>query len=884
MLLPEEDRGSFPAELAELYRIRTRRRGRSAARRWYRMQVLRLACYRTMHRLGRALAGTTTRSREGTMETMGRDIGYAVRRLLRTPGFTAVAVLSLALGIGANTAIFSVVNTVLLAKPPYEAPGDLVYLYTSDADGGSRYGTFSQPDVRELAETSEGVFEGVVSNESFLAVAGRGEAARVTAGEAISPSAFETLGVGAHLGRTFSASEDGVRGGSPVALLGHATWVRNYGADPDVLGRSLRVNQGTFTVVGVLPPWFTGSFPAVQTGVFVPLPMIDEVRGGGSVSRLDQRGSRSAFVMARLAPGVTPDRAQAWLDSFAAAQAERWPESNEGRSMTLVPLADVAIHPEVDRALKPVGLLLLGVVGLVLLIACVNLASFLLARAEARRAEMAVRLSLGASRAALVRQLMVETVLLGLLGGLAGLLVGRWAIDLLVSFRPPIPIPLMLDFPLDGRVVGYTAVVSVGAGMLFGLVPALQATGRSLSATLGDAVGRGGSGSGGRLRSGLVTLQVALSMTLLVGSGLFLRSLQEARGMDPGFYTGSAAILWPNLELAGLEPEEGRAFWTELEDRLLADARVSHVAFTDALPLGFSVQSQGIVVPDRPNPDTHEGYWPTDFAWVSPTYFRTLEVELLTGTGFPRGAGPDDARSVIVSRAFAERHLPEGAVGRTLATEGGRELTVVGVAEDTKVRTLGEEPRPRIYFNADQAYMDAMQVVVRGEGSGPELLRLARETALALRPDVVLFDQTTMEEHTALHLFPARMAALLLSAFGGLALLLAAVGVWGVVSHAVVRRTREVGIRLSLGATGAEMIGLLVRGGLRPVLLGSALGLAAAAGVGVLVSRFLYGVGGLDPVTFAAIPLVLVGVALGAAWLPARRAARVDPVQALRVE
>jgi predicted permease len=553
--------------------------------------------------------------------------------------------------------------------------------------------------------------------------------------------------------------------------------------------------------------------------------------------------------------------------------------------MTLLPVGDVAIHPIVDGALVPVAALLLGVVGLVLLIACTNLAAFLLARAEARRAEIAVRLSLGASRLRLVRQLLVETTVLALLGGAGGLLLARWTVDLLVGFRPPLPIPLSLDFPLDARVLAYTVGVSLLAGVLFGLVPALQSTRAEPGAGLRAQGARGGTGRG-RLRGSLVVAQVALSLVLLVGSGLFVRSLGRAQHLDPGFYTGPAALLWPQLELSGLSEDEGRDFRRVYRERLEARAEVTGVTFTDVLPLGFAVQTSDVGVPGSAVESTRpDGLHSVDQAWTAPGYFEVMEVPIVRGRGFGEQDVEGSETVAVVSEAFAARFWPgQDPVGRALTHGRERPLRVVGVARDTKVRSLGEDPRPRIYFASSQRYLEGLQVIVKGSASSAELLRLARDEALALRPDLVFFDQRTMEEHMAIHLFPPRMAALLLSVFGGLALLLAAVGIWGVVSHAVARRTREVGIRVSLGATGGEVVRLLVGGGMKLVALGVAGGLLLAAGAGVVLARFLYGVGALDPVTFLGIPALLGGIALIAAWLPARRAARVDPVRALRTE
>jgi predicted permease len=818
------------------------------------------------------------------MDALGRDLAYAARRLARTPGFTLVAVLSLALGIGANTAMFSVVNAVLFRAPPFADPDRLVEVYTSES-GGYAYSTFSQPDARDLAEAAvgDGVFEQVISSETVLTRAGEPGEAELVFGEAVSANLFTALGIAPALGRGFAPGEDDVPGEHAVAVLGHAFWQQRFGGDPGVVGRELRLNQRRYTIVGVAPEWYTGSLPAFRTGLFVPSSMADDIQG--TATRWDSRGNRSAFVKARLAPGVTPAEAQVWLTRFAATLAEQHPESNAERTMTLLPSEDVAVHPLVDGALLPVAGLLLAVVGLVLLIACTNLAAFLLARGEARRSELAIRLSLGAGRLAVIRQLLVETVLLAVLGGFGGLLLARWTVDLLVGFRPPIPIPLSLDFPLDGRVLAYTFGLSVLAGLLFGLAPALQASRTDLaSATRADG-GRTGTGRS-RLRHGLVVAQLALSVVLLVGSGLFLRSLRSAQSVDPGFYTGPAALVWPQLGFSGLSEAEGSAFYDNLRARLLARPEVEGVALTDNLPLGFSVQTTSLEIPDAAVASARpDGLHDVDFTSSDDAFFAVMEIALPRGRGFTEADTDAGERVAVVSEAFVERFWPgQQAVGRLVHRSGGDPVRIVGVARDTRVRSLGEDPRPRVYFAASQQYLEGLQVIVRGRASSADLLRLTIDEALALEPDLVFFDQRTMEEHLAIHLFPPRMGALLLSVFGGLALLLAAVGIWGVVSHAVARRTREVGIRVSLGATGGEVVRLLVGSGMRLVGVGVAVGMVLALGAGALLARFLYGLGLVDPVTLAGVPLVLAAVALLAAWLPARRAARVDPVEALRAD
>lgn len=809
------------------------------------------------------------------------DLRYAFRRLTATPGFTAVAVLSLGLGIGANTAMFSLVNAVLLRELPVEDPGTLVEVYTSEADGFA-YATSSYPDFQDLREGPD-VFEGVVASRSFIARVDIDGAPQVVFGELISWDYFQTLGIEMALGRSFAEDEDQTPGAHPVVVLGHKTWSQRFGSDPDIVGTSVFVNGRPYTVVGVAPSAFTGSLPAVVTALYVPMSMTDVVMGTEQLSR---RGSRSTFLKARLRPDVSVSEANAALAAFSTSLQERYPETNALRVMTAVAIGDFALHPSVDRVLAPVAVLLLGVVGLVLLIACTNLASFLLARAEDRRREIAVRLALGAGRRRLVGQLLVETTLLAVLGGGFGLIVAEWTLGVLMALRPPIPIPVDIEVGLDGSVLIFTLAISVLAGLAFGLLPALQATKPDLAPTLKGSGHASASRRRVDLRSAMVVTQVALSFVLLIGAGLFVRSLQKAQAIDPGFDTGPGALVWPMLDLAGYQSDdEKRAFYTEYREALLAHPSVTGVAIADRLPLGIAVQTANYLLPGVPS-ETPDGDHDIDNTVVDVGYFDAMGVEIIAGRA-PQPADRDGEPVAVVSRAFVDRFYPgENVVGRTIQTAGsGTDIRIIGVAADTKVRTLGEAPRPYVYGLQGQLSILEMQLVVKGTGTSEELMAVAEETLDRVAPEMVLLEPIkSMDEHLALLLFPPRMAALVLSAFGVLALLLAAIGVYGVVSYAVSRRTRELGIRMSLGATAQDVIALAIRGGMRLVVVGGVVGVLLAGGVTWSISNFLFGISSQDVVTFVAIPLVLTAVALGAAWVPARRASRVDPVRALRTE
>ncbi|MGD2068565.1 MAG: ABC transporter permease, partial [Gemmatimonadota bacterium] len=560
--LPDDLGEALAGDLEEEYRTRIRpARGRILSDLWFWGQALALRgrALRTGRRRLREVRPTWEETRPGRAGSEPErwswtpmrpdDLKYAFRRVLRSPGFTLVAILSLGLGIGANTAIFSLVNAVLLRELPVRDPGSLVEVYTSEEDGYP-YSSSSYLDYADLREGPD-AFTDVVGTRTFVARMDLGPEPVIVFGEAVSWDYFEALGVPMALGRSFLSEEDETGGGVPVAILGYRTWQTEFAGSRDVLGRSVRLDGQAYTVVGVAPERFTGTMPVMVTGLYIPLSMTEALQG--FAGQLERRGSRSMFLKARLAPGVTVAQANEALEAFSTALAERYPDSNEHRIMSAVPTGDVALHPLVDRMLKPVAALLLGVVVLVLLIACANLASFLLARAEERRKEIAVRLALGAGRGALIRQLLVETTLLAVLGGGAGLLLANWTLHLLMTFQPPLPIPVSFDVSLDRTVLWFTAGVSLLAGLAFGLAPALQATDPDITPTLKNEGTGGGRRRRVSLRSALVIAQVAFSFVLLIGAGLFLRSLQKAQRIDPGFDIGPAAMIWPMPEMSGYE-------------------------------------------------------------------------------------------------------------------------------------------------------------------------------------------------------------------------------------------------------------------------------------------------------------------------------------------
>lgn len=825
------------------------------------------------------------------LDLLRHDVRYALRRLRRSPGFTAVAVLTLALGIGGNTAMFTLVDGILLEDLPVRSPDELVEIYTSD-DSGYPYVTSSYPDYLDLREATTDVFTGVTASQmNFAAVDDRDGGTAPAMVEMVSGNYFDVLGVPPAVGRDFAPEEarPGAGGEAAVAVVSHAFWRERFDGRRDVSGEGFRVNGRSFTVVGVAPEEFTGTMRGLRPDFWIPLAgaaVLDPSEGGDGSRFLGGRGSRSLMLKGRLRDGVGVEEARSAVVTVGRRLAAEYPESNEDREMTVLPTEDVAVHPFVDRALVPVAVLLMSVVGLVLLVACANLASFLLARAEDRRREIAVRRALGAGRGDLVRQLLVETTFLALAGGAGAVILARWIVDLLVGFQPPLPVKVSLDLGVDGGVLAFTAGVSVLAGVAFGLAPAFRAARTELATTLKDASASVVPGRGGfDLRNALVVLQVAASVVLLVGSGLFLRSLRARQDVDPGFETGPAAIATLNLRVSGIPEEAFHETRRRLEERVRAIPGVTAVGLVEHLPLGPSVQTIDLTIPGV-DPPPGRDHHTLDYVRVWPGYFEAMGIEVPWGRSFTRAETREDEPVAMVSRAAARRYWPgETPLGKTLGSVGPTgTVRIVGVTGGTKVRTLGEAPRPLVYLPMTPSGTGIFSVVARRPGEGAETLRMLAGAIREVDPDLVVMESKTMAEHLSLVLFAPRMGALLLSAFAALALLLAVVGLYGVVSYVVARRTREVGIRMSLGAEPRQVVALVFRGGVGLAAVGAAAGVVLAGGASFGLSSFLYGVEPLDPVTFVGVPLLLLVVAGGAALVPALRASRVNPMDALRAE
>lgn len=822
------------------------------------------------------------------MTSLIHDIRFALRLLLKSPVVSLVAAVSLGLGIGANTTIFSLVNEVFLSPLPMEEPSRLVSIFTVDERNRQQQGFGFAPTSRlNLADYREKneVFDGFAV-QGFTPISltgGRGEPEQIPA-EIVTGNYFRVLGAPFAAGRGFRDDEDAVPGASPVAVLSYGLWQRRFGGDVGVVGQTINLNGRAFSVVGVTAESFRGTNAIGGPGLWVPFAMYQEVTSGFLRSSWDSRRALVFNATARLKPGVTLEQANANMNAIAAALAQEYPNENRGRSITLVPVAQATINPGFRQNVVTASTLLMVIVGLVLLIACANVANLLLARAAARKQEIAVRVSLGASRGRLVRQLLVESLVLAAVGALCGLLMAYWSQAALVALRPPFLDADALSMGLDGRVLTFTALVAVATGLLFGLVPALQFSRPDLATELKD---RSSQPSGSRgpftLRNALVVAQVALSLVALVGSGLFLRSLGNARQIDPGFEAEKLAVLSFNLGTQGIPLEAAVERQRQILERVVGVPGVERAAYGGFAPLAGGGFARTVFLDGQDATDPRAGRF-VQISNVVDGYLATMGIPLLRGRDVAASDTAETPAVVVINETMASRFWPDQeAVGQRFRFFGQPQLIeVVGIARDSKYNQLGEEPQPFIYQPLAQAPQANVTLHVRSANPAATL-GTVRSVVQQMEPNVPLVGVVTMDDLFDQALWAPRMGALLLAVFGGLALLLASIGVYGVMAYTVSQRTRELGIRLALGASTGSVRSLVLRQGLTLTLVGVVLGVIGAAFGARQVAQLLFGVDAFDLVTFIVIPALLIGVAGAAIYLPARRASRVDPVEALRV-
>ena len=812
-----------------------------------------------------------------------QNLCYAGRRLTQSPGFAAVAVLSLALGIGANTAIFSLVNAVILAESPFEAPEELVNIYMNYP--GADYNPFSFPDFIDLRDGTGDVFSGVVASQLQILQVDRGGSIEALPAEVVTGNYFTSLGVEAEIGRTLLPEDDITEGAHPVVMLDYGYWHRAYGGSPDVVGQEIRLGGRAYTIVGVAPEEYGGTFRGIVPSVIAPTMMVNEL-DPGEVSALENRGSHSAFVKGRLRPGVTRAHAQTAVDGVAAHLRESAPvDWDLDAGFTLVPTEGVIVIPPFDRFIHAAAWLLMVVVGIVLLMACTNLASFLLAKGVDRRKEIALRVALGATRKSLMGQLLTETLLLGLTGGAAGILVAIGLLRILVTADLPLPIPITLDLGLDATVLSFGIGISLLAGIVLGLAPAVQSTNPDVASTLRDESTGGGQRGKTMLRSVLVVAQVSFSLMLLVIAGLFLRSFEQVQSVDAGFGREPTALMSFLVPATRFSEDEGRVYAQTLMERFAQLPGVESVGHIGNIHLNTLSAYNYDVSVDGVEPPPDREFFSVDYTAVGATFFDAAGLRLLQGRHFNGSDLPDSPQVAIINKAMADKFWPgQDPLGRAIRRKDDGDLTVVGVVSTAKIRSIGESPRPFIYRSYSQEYTPFLNVLARTsidpERTALDMLAAGRD----FDPEIWVWEAKTMERYLAVQRLPARLSAIILSAFAVLALALASIGLYGIVSYAVSRRTREVGIRMSLGADRATVIRMLMGSGLKLVAVGSVTGLGLAFAAAKLVSSLLFNVSSFDPMTFLLVPLVLGAAAMLAAYIPARRASRVDPASALRTE
>jgi predicted permease len=815
---------------------------------------------------------------EEKMETLWQDLRVSVRRLRKTPGFTVIAILSLALGIGANTAIFSLVNTALLRPLPVTQPEQLVSLNNHSLNGENNFPTFSIPNYRDLRDRND-VLSGLLAYRfAPVSLSNNGVNERLW-GYLVTGNYFEVLGVTPALGRYFTQADDQAKGAHPVAVITYDSWQKRFAGDPQAVGKDVIVNGRPFTIIGVAGQGFYGTEIGYRPEIWFPSMMLPQIEPGNDY--LDDRDSSNFFVQGRMKPGVTIAQTEAALRNIAAQLAQEFPKENENRTVVLSPPG--LFGSFLRGSITNFAFVLMAVVGLVLLLACTNLANLLLARATERRKEIAVRLAIGASRWRLVRQLLTENVLLAVLGGILGLCLAFWLVDAIMAFKPPMDIPLSTELHIDGRVLFFTFLISVLTGIVFGLLPALQATKPDLVPALKDEVSLGGYRRSW-LRNGLVVLQVALSLLLLICAGLVLRGLQHAQVLNPGFLTQNALEMSFDLTLQGYDEARAQSFKRQLLERVRALPGVQFAGLSNFVPLTLNINNNSIFVEGQP--EQRGANVPTaSTSSASPGFLPALGTKLLQGRDFTEQDGERKERLAIVNETFARRFWPnQSAVGKrfSMQSASGPWIEIVGLVQDGKYFSLSEAATPFLYTNLRPQSGSYLTLIVRTSSEPQSALAALRREFQQLDCNLPIYGVKTLVEHMDLPLFPARVAATLLGGFGVIALLLAAIGIFGVMSYAVTQRTREIGIRVALGAPAMNIFKLIVGHGLRLTIYGLGLGLLGAFAGTRLMAGLLYGVSALDVVTFGGVSLLLALVALLACYFPARRAMRTDPLLALR--
>jgi predicted permease len=873
LVVPSAHREFIAGDLIETFEDIAAREGRRRARRWYWRQSIAAALTRWPRS---ATPFSQPIHGDSLVQALMQDLRFGGRLLRRSPGFACVSILTIGLGIGANTTVFSWINSVLLT--PIHGAADQGRLVEISTTYRGEPISMSYPDYVDY-RTRARLLSGIAGRDDQAVHLSAGGATERVWAEFVTGNFFDVLGVRTAAGRTFQPEEDRTPGAWPVAVISYRLWQTRFGGDPDVVHRRVEINRHPFTIVGVAAAGFQGSATAVAYDVWIPMMMAPALMPGGD--RLKERGDHWMVAFGRLAPGVTLEQARDELHAIARQIGTEFPEARD-LDVSATYLRDS--NRGAIGVLRAVLLALAAVVGIVLLIACANLANLMIARGAARRREIAIRLSIGASRWRIMRQLLTESVLIAIAGAVLALVIARWTSQLLVLFAPPTEFSILMDVRLDSRVFAFTAAAALLTTVLFGLVPALQASATDYTTALKDDSRSAGSGRR-RLRDALVVAEVSLSLALLVSAGLCVRSMQKAQQFDPGFNPRGVLLASIDLFPAGYTAQTGRVFYQQLVERLRALPGAESVTISRRVPLGFTGSSSSSVQVDGypPKPNESMGVM---FNQVGPDYFRTMQIPLLRGRDLDAGDNSQSGPVAVINEAMARRFWagrdPIG--GRFRFGSGAPWTTVVGVAREVKFRNLVEAARPFAYLPVQQLYYPAMTIHVRTAGDPASLAPAVRETVLSLDPALPVFAARTLEAHIGAATFQQRLAGTLLSVFGTLAVLLAAVGLYGVLAFLVGQRTREIGVRVALGASPSSVFRLVARHGLTLTAVGTMIGLPLAFGIAQGLSAILFGVSASDPVTIVAAVALLGVCAAAACLIPAVRATRVDPVKALKSE
>ena len=813
------------------------------------------------------------------MSTLIADIRYSFRSLLKNPGLTLAAILSLGLGIGANTTIFTWVQAVLFRPIPLAAdPSSIRIAAMQNREGQTR--SWSYPNFVDFRDRTK-MLDIVGQDDQTFNIAVDDTAERAW-GALVSGNYFEVMGIRPAAGRFFTAKDDVTPGGHPVAVLSYANWQRRFAGDPTVIGKQVTINNTPITIIGVAPEGFIGSFLGVSSAAWVPMAMQKEMMGG---DRMNQRGNGWFQSIVRLKPGVSAEQAQAEASSIMAQLEQEYPDFNEGRRLRIVQTWEAPFGA--GTVLAPLLGVLSVLVALVLVIACANVANLLLSKAVSRRREVAVRLSLGASRTRLIRQLLTESFLLAIVAGITGVVMAYWTMDVIMAFVPPVDMPIDLGLRMDTTTLLFALGVSMVTGLVFGLAPALQASSNQTINALKEE-GRSGSGgrTSGRLRNALVVAQVAVCLVLLVGATLFLRSFIAAQSLSPGFDASHVVTASMDMFPSGYTGDRHREFQRRAIEAVQAVPGVQSAAFGSRLPLGFGGNNSTSV--------GVEGYVPREneeivinYSTIGPNYFEPMGIPIRQGREYNDTDTLQSPRTLVINETMAKRYWPEGkALGGKIRL-GQNLAEVIGIVADSKYSSINERPLAQLFFPMSRSETSTLRLFVKTAGDPAPLVAEVRNAIRGIDATLPVYDARTLNEHMQIAVFAQRMAANLLGAMGVLALLLAAIGLYGVMAYAVSQRTQELGIRLALGASPGSLLGMIVGQGMKLTVIGLAIGLAIALGafgsIGA-VRSLLPGISPMDPITFVTVPIVLGSIALLASWIPGRRAGKVDPLVALRYE